>query len=43
MVDQRNEGVAVKVEGVDVISGFKLKFKTNFVEVSKRALLFHRS
>ena len=42
MVDQTGEGVVVKVEGVDGTSGFKLKFKTNFFEVSKRASLFHR-
>ena len=42
MVDQRDEGVVVKVKRVDGISGFKLKFKTNFSEASKRASLFHR-
>lgn len=42
MADQRAEGAVVKVEGVGGISGFKLKFKTNFSKVSKRASLFHR-
>ena len=42
MFDQRDEGVVVKVKRVDGISGFKLKFKSNFSKVSKRASLFHR-
>ena len=40
MVDQRGEGMVVKVEGVDGISGFKLKFKTNFLKFLQRHPFF---